>query len=80
MASHQPAKEPGDRLRLIAVTSVAALAVVLPLAAATAGPHDHDSAHRGNAGHSASQGVPDGGSGDSAPAGSTGSAGAADGD
>lgn len=71
MASHQPAQEPGDRLRLIAAASVAALAVVLPLAAATAGPHDHDSAHRGNAGHSTSHSVPDAGSADSAdPAGS----------
>lgn len=56
MASHQPAQGTGDRLRLIAAASVAALAVVLPLAAATAGPHDHP--HRGNAGHSASRGTP----------------------
>ncbi|WP_329177082.1 MULTISPECIES: hypothetical protein [unclassified Streptomyces] len=53
MASHQPLQETGDRLRLIAAASVAALAVVLPLAAATAGPHG-DGVHRGNAGHSAS--------------------------
>ncbi|CAG6393413.1 hypothetical protein NMG29_02255 [Streptomyces cocklensis] len=64
MASHQPAQETGDRLRLIAAASVAALAVVLPLAAATAGPHD--GAHRGNAGHSASHRVPDEGPADAA--------------
>ncbi|WUH92303.1 hypothetical protein OG900_20795 [Streptomyces sp. NBC_00433] len=57
MASQEPAQEAGDRLRLIAAASVAALAVVLPLAAATAGPHD--SAQRGNAGHSASHRTPD---------------------
>lgn len=57
MASHQPVQETGDRLRLIAAASVAALAVVLPLAAATAGPHD--GAHRGNAGHSAAHSMPD---------------------
>ncbi|MFG1805307.1 hypothetical protein [Streptomyces sp. NPDC049040] len=53
MASHQPARESGDRLRLIAAASVAALAVVLPLAAATGGG-PHDGAQHGNAGHSAS--------------------------
>ncbi len=37
-------------LRRVAVASVAALAVVLPLAAATAGA-EHSGAHRGSAGH-----------------------------
>ncbi|NUS18088.1 MAG: hypothetical protein HOY69_42930 [Streptomyces sp.] len=56
MASHQPAQEPGDRLRLIAAASVAALAVVLPLAAATA-DHNH-TAQRRQAGHTASHRSP----------------------
>lgn len=52
MAAHrQTAQDPGDRLRLIAAASVAALAVVLPLAAVTA--DHHDGAPRRQAGHSA---------------------------
>lgn len=59
MAAHQPAQEPpGDRLRLIAALSAAALALALPLAAATAGPHDPGQ-HR-QAGHSESQPGPGG--------------------
>jgi hypothetical protein len=54
---HQPSDDQ-DRahvagLRRVAVASVAALAVVLPLAVVTAGS-GHGGAHRGNAGHSAS--------------------------
>ena len=56
MATHHSAQESGDRLRLIAAASVAALAVVLPLAVATAGPYD--GGQRGSAGHSTSHRTP----------------------
>lgn len=60
MAPHQAAQEPaGDRLRLIAALSAVALAVILPLAAATAGPHEGGQ-HR-QAGYSASYPAPGGG-------------------
>ena len=66
MESHQPSDDQAhaqahtqaqDRvraagLRRVAVASVAALAVVLPLAVATAAAENGDG-HRGNAGHSA---------------------------
>ena len=44
-------------LRRVALASVAALAVVLPLAVATAGS-EHGDGQRGNAGHSASHPEP----------------------
>ncbi|MFC4034073.1 hypothetical protein ACFO3J_21720 [Streptomyces polygonati] len=53
MKSHQPsddqARVRAEGLRRVAVASVAALALVLPLAVATA----HGDGHRGRAGHSA---------------------------
>ncbi|MFI0940962.1 hypothetical protein [Streptomyces sp. NPDC021020] len=73
MAAHrQAAQDPGDRLRLIAAASVAALAVVLPLAAVTA--DHHDAAPRRQAGHSTPRDAPDasrtGGSADGSAGGS----------
>lgn len=59
MASHLNAQEPGNRLRLIAAASVIALAVALPLAAATA--DQHEGRQHGQAGHSASHQDDDGG-------------------
>jgi hypothetical protein len=56
-ANRRTAQEPGDRLRLIAAASVAALAVVLPLAAVTA--DHHDASPRRQAGRSAPHDVPD---------------------
>jgi hypothetical protein len=71
MASHQNAQESGNRLRLIAAASVVALALALPLAAATA--DQHDGGRHGQARHSASHQDDDGDRGARAP-------GAADGD
>jgi hypothetical protein len=61
--AHQQAQEPsGDRLRLVAALSAVALAAVLPLAVATAGPYDpygpYDRGRHGQAGHSEPQDGP----------------------